>query len=125
MSYLIGCIVAAISFMLNRALFKRIGYQTIITYSPVIEEFCKTLPAYSIGADILAVHVTFGIIEGCYDYYQNQYTGVLAGLLSIIGHFLFGLTAVVVLMVSGNIYLAITASCVFHLLWNVIVVRFF
>lgn len=125
MSYLIGCVVAMISFVLNRALFQRIGYKTIITYSPVVEEVCKTLPAYFIGADILVVHVTFGIIEGCYDFYQNQYTGVLAGALSIVGHFLFGLTAVVVLMLTANIYLAIVASCVFHLLWNVIVVRFF
>lgn len=125
MSYILGGLVAAVSFVFNRALFQRIGYRTVITFSPVIEELCKTIPAYVIGVNILAVHLTFGVIEGGYDLYRNQGAGALAALLSVVGHFLFGLTAITVLMLAGNIYLAAMASCVLHLLWNTVVVRFF
>lgn len=125
MSYFLGIIAAALSFGLNRVLFGAIGYKTIITYSPVIEEVCKSIPAYFIDADILMVHVTFGAIEGFYEFWQGKGLGKLAALLSVIGHFLFGLSVITILMLSGSIYLAVLTSILFHLFWNFIVVKFF
>lgn len=125
MGYVIGCMVAAVSFLLNRALFRRIGFRTVITFSPVLEELCKTLPAYFIGVSILTVHVTFGAIEGAYDFFQNGRTGILAALLSVTGHFLFGLMAIVALRLTADIYLAAAAGAALHLVWNMAVVRFF
>lgn len=126
MSYGIGIVVAMISFILNRALFKIIGYKTVITYSPIIEELLKSMPAYFIGADILLVHITFGIIEGAYEFFQgSNRIGKFAAFLSIIGHFLFGLTVITILMFVNNIYFAVLSSTLLHLLWNIIVVKYF
>lgn len=126
MSYVIGCLVASIGFVLNRALFRRIGYRTIVTASPALEELLKTVPAYFIGTDILAVHVVFGLIEGVYDYCQDRSRlGLLAGCLSLIGHFLFGLATVVAFMFSASLWLSLAVGVVLHLVWNAAVVRFF
>lgn len=123
MGYLIGCLVAALSFLLNRTLVRRIGPAAIISYGPLLEESTKTLPAFLLGADILAVHITFGLAEAAYDWYQNARSGSKAALFSVAGHSLFGSATVFILALSGSIWLALAAGVVAHLVWNVSVIR--
>ena len=125
MSYLLGAAAAIICFIINRLLFKWIGYRTIIGWSPLAEEIFKSLPAYYLNFSIFPVHVVFGIIEGSYESINCRRNRYLPALLSVIGHSLFGLTAVTVLFLSGNIWLAVSGAVILHLLWNIIVVRFF
>jgi hypothetical protein len=125
MGYVIGCLVAALSFLLNKTFVKWIGLKTVITVSPLLEEATKTLFAYYLGADILAAHITFGLVEACYDWVQNERTGVKAAWFSLGGHSLFGAVTVLLLAVSGSIGLALAGGVVAHLIWNATVIRLY
>ncbi|MEG6586196.1 hypothetical protein [Dendrosporobacter sp. 1207_IL3150] len=125
MGYVIGCLVASLSFLLNRILIRRVGIQTVISYSPILEEVTKTTLAFYLGADILAAHITFGFVEAGYDYYHNRYNGLKAALFSIAGHSLFGAMTIFILAISSSFLLALAAGIISHLIWNVTVVRIY
>lgn len=122
MAYIIACLMASLSFLLNRLLLKYIGNVTVVSISPVIEETAKTLLAYYLDADILLTHVTFGVLEGIYDWYGGRYGGK-AALFSIVGHSLFGLLTVGGLYFTGSIWLSLCMGVAVHLTWNVTVIR--
>ena len=126
MAYVIGCLMAGLSFLLNRLLLKYVGIQVVISYSPVVEEITKSLCSYYLAADIIMTHIVFGMLEAGYDWYntQNEDRGMRAALLSVVGHTLFGVLTVLILHMTESIFLAIVgASCV-HLIWNVTLIRF-
>lgn len=123
MAYIIACLMAAASFLLNKAALKHIGVDVVITYSPVIEEVAKTLPAYYLGADIAITHVAFGFIEAGYDWRTSGDKKLNAALASILGHSLFGLATIGVLAVTENIFGANIAGILLHFGWNVTMVR--
>ncbi len=125
MVYLIGCLTAGLSFLLNRLLLKYIGIKVVISYSPVVEELSKTMPAYYFGTDILITHIIFGILEAGYDWYTQQkgQRGVIAAILSVIGHALFGGITLLLFHLSGSISWGIFVAICIHLIWNVTLVR--
>lgn len=125
MAYVIGCLMAGLSFLLNRLLLKYIGIKVIVSYSPVVEELSKTLCSYYLSADILVTHMIFGILEAGYDWInrQNGQRGRLAVLLSIVGHTLFGGITVFVFNLSNSIFIGILAGSGIHLVWNVVLIR--
>lgn len=122
MAYVIACLMASLSFLLNRVLLKQLGNITIITLSPLVEESAKTLLAFYLGADILVTHIVFGVLEAVYDWQNTRYK-LQAGLLSIIGHGLFGGITVGILALCGNIWLGLAGGTGLHLLWNFIIVQ--
>jgi hypothetical protein len=125
MAYVIGCLMAALSFLLNKILLKYVGMKAVISYSPVVEEVTKSLCSYYLAADILATHVVFGMLEAGYDWYNTAdgQRGKWAALVSIIGHSLFGCLTLLGLYISSSIWIAIfVASCV-HVMWNVTLIR--
>jgi len=125
MAYVIGCLMAGLSFLLNKLLLKYIGIKVVISYSPVMEELTKTLCSYYLSADILVTHVVFGILEAGYDWFnrQNGQRGSIAALLSIVGHTLFGGITVFIFGHSNNIFIGILAGSSIHLVWNVVLIR--
>lgn len=123
MAYVIACLMAALSFLLNRRLLQFTGSVTIISYSPVVEEGAKTLLSFYLGADILATHVLFGVLEAGYDWYASSGTGTKAVFFSVLGHSLFGLITIVCLSVSSSVWLGLGGGILTHLLWNVMVIR--
>jgi len=125
MAYMIGCLMAGLSFLLNRLLLKYIGIKVVISYSPVVEELTKTLCSYYLAADILVTHFTFGVLEAGYDWFnrQNRQRGTVAALLSIVGHTLFGGITVFVFNLSNSIFIGIGVGISVHLIWNVILIR--
>lgn len=127
MAYIIGSLMAGLSFLVNKLLLRFIGSQSVITYSPIFEEMAKTLCSYYLNADILVTHVVFGSLEAGYDWFTSSSSerGSLAALLSIVGHTLFGLVTVAVLSASNSIIGAIFLGVCLHLIWNVIFIRFF
>lgn len=125
MAYVIGFLMAGLSFLLNKVLLKYVGVKAIISYSPVVEEMTKTLCSYYLAADILVTHIVFGMLEAGYDWYStpNGQRGMWAALASIVGHSLFGALTLMGLYASGSIWLALLgASCV-HVIWNVTLIR--
>lgn len=125
MAYVIGCLMAGLSFLLNRLLLKYIGIKVVISYSPVVEELTKTLCSYYLAADILLTHIIFGILEAVYDWFNRHSgeRGAIAALLSIIGHTLFGAVTIALFNLSGSIFLGIFAAVCVHLIWNVTLIR--
>lgn len=125
MAYVIGCLMAGLSFLLNRLLLKYIGIKVVISYSPIVEELTKTLCSYYLAADILVTHIIFGVLEAGYDWFkgQNKQRGTIAALLSIIGHTLFGGITVFVFNFSNSIIIGIVVAISAHLIWNVTIIR--
>lgn len=122
MEYVIACLTAACSYVLNRALLKALGTQVIITISPVIEEMLKTLLPFYLDANILTTHVVFGVIEAVYDMVQSQEHGITAAVLSVAGHGLFGALTVYAMQTAG-IYIGLASGIIAHLLWNSLMIR--
>ncbi|WP_378955309.1 hypothetical protein [Pelosinus sp. sgz500959] len=125
MAYVIGCLMASLSFLLNKLLLQYIGNRVIVSYGPIFEELAKTLCSYYLGADILVTHIIFGILEAAYDWFKNssRERRGLAALSSIVGHGLFGGLTVGVFYLSGSILGGIFIAVCVHLIWNVTVIR--
>ena len=123
MAYIIAPLMAALSFLLNRAALKYIGVTVVITYGPVLEEMAKTLLAFYLGGDILVTHIAFGVIEGVYDWTTADNRRLAAAMMSILGHSLFGALTVATLFFSGSILTAVIVSSLVHLVWNVTMIR--
>lgn len=125
MAYVIGCLMASLSFLLNKLLIKYIGLKVIISYSPIMEELTKTLCSYYFSADILATHIIFGVLEAGYDWFKrgNGERGVIAAVLSIVGHTLFGIITIGIFNLSDNVFWGIAVASCIHLCWNVTLIR--
>lgn len=125
MAYIIAGLMAALSFLLNRAALRYMGPKTVITCGPVMEELAKTVLAVYLGADIFLTHVTFGVIEGGYDWSTGVRQGPAAAVFSIVGHAVFGGLTVVVLYFTASVPAALAAGIIVHLGWNITMIRFF
>jgi len=125
MAYVIGCLMAGLSFLLNKLLLKYIGIKVVISYSPVVEELTKTLCSYYLAADILVTHIIFGVLEAGYDWLnrQNERRGTVAAVLSIVGHTLFGGITIFVFNLSSSIFIGMIVGIGVHLVWNVTLIR--
>jgi hypothetical protein len=123
MAYVVAGLMAALSFLVNRAALKYAGVQTVITVGPVLEETTKTLPAFWLGADVLLTHAVFGAIEAGYDWWTSPRHGAVAAFLSVGGHSLFGIMTVAVLHFAGSVILAVGAGILVHIVWNVLLIR--
>ncbi|MBP2653218.1 MAG: hypothetical protein H6Q73_787 [Firmicutes bacterium] len=122
MAYVIAGLMAALSFLLNRAMLQYVGAEAIVTYGPAMEEGAKTVLAYCLGADILLTHVTFGVIEATYDIVTARYKAV-AAILSVGGHGLFGFITIWGLALTGNIVFSLAVPIAAHWAWNITVIR--
>ncbi len=123
MAYIIGLLMAALSFLINRALLKYVGLRAIIGLGPATEETAKTMLAYYLQADILLTHVIFGLIEAVYDWACYHGSGRTAALLSIGGHSIFGLLTVSIFHLSGKIWLGLAGGIVIHMAWNAVIIK--
>jgi hypothetical protein len=123
MAYIIAVLMAGLSFVLNRLLLRYLGKVTIISAGPVVEESAKTLFAYYLGADIFTVHMVFGVIEAGYDWYWRNNNKLVAPVLSIMGHSLFGAVTAGIVFLAGNLWLGLAAGIIMHVSYNLAVVR--
>ncbi|MDF2874957.1 MAG: hypothetical protein K0R22_1640 [Sporomusa sp.] len=123
MEYVIAALMASLSFLINRLFMRYIGPISVISLGPVVEEAAKTLLAYYLGTAIIMVHVLFGLIEAIYDWIQDGSKHLTAPFLSIAGHSLFGIVTAGILMMTGSIWLGLSAGILLHVAYNVTVVR--
>lgn len=117
-----GC-AAIISFTVNKLLIKMAGVVTVISFSPIVEEAAKTMLSYWLAADILYVHLWFGVLEGIYDFFTNKRQRSLLFISSAGMHFVCGLVTVTVLE-EYNIYYALIAGIVIHWVANNVALTF-
>jgi hypothetical protein len=123
MGYVLGCLMAGLSYLCNRLLLKVTGLQTVFYYSPVAEEVLKTLPAHYLGADVLITHSVFGSLEGIYDLVTSPNRQYVPMLLSILGHSLFGVITVLGRYLTGQIWLGLMGGIFIHIIWNITAIR--
>lgn len=123
MAYVLAVLMAALSFLLNRAALRYAGVKAAISWGPAVEEAAKTVPAYFLGADVLLTHALFGLIEGGYDWRTSPGNGPAAAALSVAGHGLFGAVTVTVIYLSGSVVFALAAGVAAHIAWNATLIR--
>ncbi len=124
LAFLIGCLMAAVSFLLNSYLLKNWNKFVFISLGPIIEEVSKSYLAWYLGANLILTHVIFGVIEGGYDLVHSRY-GDKGCILSISGHTLFGLVTAAAYFASGLIAVGIILACFCHIGYNLWVVYHF
>lgn len=122
MAYIIACLMASLSFIVNRFLVKHLGPKVVISSAPAFEETAKTVLAYLLQADILMTHTVFGVIEAGYDYRNSRRHKVGAAVASVAGHTLFGMITVFILEAGGSLVLSLISAYAVHLGWNVLAV---
>jgi hypothetical protein len=123
MGYVLGCLMAGLSFLVNKLLLKCTGLKTVFYYSPLAEEVLKTLPAHYLGADVLITHSVFGLIEGLYDFITSPKSKAIPLLMSVLGHSLFGVITVLGRYFTGQIWLGLIGAVFVHIIWNITAIR--
>jgi len=113
-----GLLASCLAFIINRYLVSRIGNQAIVYIIPILEESLKTFSCYIFGADLILVHLIFGIVEGTFDYLNNR----IAALLAVFSHLLFAYITLIIWSLS-NIVLAILITSLIHMTWNYLIGR--
>lgn len=123
MAYVLAALMAALSFLTNRAALRYLGPKAVISMGPLLEEAAKTLPAFYLGADIFLTHAAFGTIEAAYDWLTSRRFGARPAVLSLVGHSLFGLATVGALALTGSVLLAAATGLAGHLAWNITLIH--
>lgn len=124
MKFLIaGLLAAAVSWVGNRAALRLIGTRVIVVTAPFIEEAVKTGAALAIGASVVLTHSVFGLIEGVYDAWSADLRGLGAGLVSLVGHTVYGYITYLILQRWSGFGLALVGGYAAHLLWNLTVMK--
>lgn len=116
---------AAATLFINKYMLKLIGPDASIWTGPVTEECMKTLPAFLLGLSVLSVHVCFGIVEAAYEIFQSHSRqAVMAGVLSIVTHAVFGAVTVWMYEFSDEIILGLISAALLHMAWNRVILHF-
>ncbi|MBZ4688235.1 MAG: hypothetical protein PWQ96_864 [Clostridia bacterium] len=113
---MVGLLVSLIAWLVNRYFVINLGSAGLIAVAPILEEVLKTGGAVLLGADIFFVHAFFGAAEAVIDINTGAHSKS-AGILSFLGHLLFGYLAAVAYHIA-NIWWALIAGIVVHILWN-------
>jgi len=113
-----GFFAAGAAWVVNRFVVKYLGEAAIIWVIPWLEELLKTGIALFAGASPLLTHGVFGTIEAFNDYVISPRWGILAGLLSIVSHWLYGLVTVLIYQQTSSWLGGILCASFLHVLWN-------
>lgn len=119
-----GILAAAVSWVGNRAVLKVIGTRVIVVSAPFVEEAAKTGAALAMGASLVLTHGVFGLIEGIYDAWGSGLRGISAGLISLVGHTLYGYITYLIWQHLAGFGIALAGGYMVHLLWNFTVMKF-
>lgn len=122
---LAGLFAAVTAWQLNKLAIKFFGPGAIAYLIPLLEEGSKTLWAFYLGVPVFFSHFIFGGIEAIYDLGTSRRNGFSAGIISFLSHMIFGLISMQVLRSVQNVYLAVGAGYLVHMVWNTIVMKYF
>jgi hypothetical protein len=114
-----GLAAATLSYIINTKAIRLSGTKAIIYVAPIIEEFLKTWLAVIFGGSIFVAHMTFGIVEALYDFFNNRGSSAFfAGMAGALSHTLFGVITMLSFRYSGSIIVAIIFAIAAHMFWN-------
>lgn len=109
MELVAASLAALVAVLFNRRVQAETGWQIAVITAPLIEELAKTGFAKILSAQVLPVHLYFGLIEAISDAWAKPERHLLAALLSLLSHGFFGY-----LTVKSGILAALFA----HFSWN-------
>jgi hypothetical protein len=108
----------------NRLLFRWFGQRAAIAAVPWWEEACKLVAIVAVPgalAPVLPVHLLFGMAEFGYDWWRNRQDGFFLGLVTFVGHGLFGGLAALIAVRQGSLWGAYVVAGLAHSLYNLAV----
>ncbi len=119
-----GLLAAALSWAGNRAALKLIGTKVIVVSAPLLEELAKSGISVLLNTSLVLTHGVFGIVEGLYDAWGSGFQGIKAGIISFLGHLLYGYVTYLVLLKYNLFFASVLAGYLVHMLWNIAVMKF-
>ncbi|MGI6113709.1 MAG: hypothetical protein ACOYEJ_06260 [Mahellales bacterium] len=112
-------VVAALCYFINKAAIKAAGNNAIVCIVPFIEEGLKTFVTLGLGGIVLLTHISFGIIEGIYDYFNSdKKINLTASVISVVSHSIFGAITTLGFVLFKNWHVGMIAASLSHVLWN-------
>lgn len=134
---LAGLLAAEVAFLANRTLLAGLEERRpsapggpsvrpgslLVSAVPAVEEAAKNLAALLSGADLFGTHVVFGLVEAGFEAVVGEWHGLVAGLLGLISHALFGAATRAALAGTGSPFLATGAGIGLHIIWNALALR--
>ncbi len=120
---LAGLIAALIAWLVNGQIALRAGNKGIVCLVPAIEEGAKTLTAILLNSSIFLSHAVFGTVEAVYDTLVTKKNGVWAGLISYLGHMIFGLITLGLYRATGYLLIGLAGGYSAHLAWNWLILK--
>ncbi|OPX89613.1 hypothetical protein [Pelotomaculum sp. PtaB.Bin117] len=115
---LAGALFAAgLAWQLNRCRAYLPGLN-MVYYTPLVEEFAKTVPAVLIGASLFFTHVFFGVVETVWELFSRRRNGLYAGLAALAGHSIYGFITAMAYERYGAVAPALFAGYLAHAAWN-------
>lgn len=125
MGWLSGILSALMAWGANSLVVKKAGGSAVIWVVPVLEEGLKTGTALLLGTSVLLTHSVFGLGEALHDYLVSRRFGFWAGLSSIVSHWAFGQTTVIIHFHTMSWPLGVLTSIFLHICWNLGMVYLF
>lgn len=120
-----GLFAAGVAWVMNRWVVKYFGESAVIWIIPWLEEIIKTGVAVLSGASLILTHGVFGLLEAVHDYVASPRWGILAGLISIISHWFYGLVTLFLYQRTSLWLGSALSAAVLHVGWNYMMVRLF
>lgn len=120
---LAGLLAAGVSWVTNGQIAERLGPRGLLYLVPAVEELTKSLFAIALNSSLFLSHAVFGTVEAVYDTLMTRKTGVWAGLVSYLGHMLFGLITLGIYRLTGLVLFGLMGGYLVHLAWNLLVLE--
>lgn len=125
MVWLAGMLSAIMAWGVNTLVVKKGGGVAVIWVVPLLEEVLKTGTALALGTSVTLTHGVFGLGEAIHDYLASSRFGFWAGLSSIVSHWTFGQTTVIIHFYTKSWPVGILTAISLHSCWNLFMVRLF
>lgn len=123
--WLAGICASGMAWIVNSYVVRRGGDRAVILAVPVLEETIKTGVALFWGTSVPYTHSVFGLVEGVHDYVVARGWGLLAGLVSMTSHWLFGQATLLIFNTSGSWLAGVLGASLLHTCLNYLMVRLF
>ncbi|MDA8235810.1 MAG: hypothetical protein M0Z31_13620 [Clostridia bacterium] len=117
-----GLLAAGMVWAINRFLLQTEKAVNIMFIIPGVEELAKTGLALFFNSSVLLTHGVFGTVEAIVDVFATRRKGIAAGLVSYLGHFLFGLLTILGQKELESIWAGLGLAYLAHASWNVLVI---
>ena len=118
-----GLLAAGMVWVINRRILQSDEPWNIMFIIPAVEEVAKTGLAILFNGPILLTHGVFGTVEAVIDVFATRRKGIAAGMVSYLGHFLFGFLTILGQGYLGSIWAGLGLAYLAHAYWNVLVVK--